>query len=61
MARIEVQYLRVLKPGEHAVLDPESDMMIVPDATKAYRSDHPLVRAYPWLFAADSDAVEETR
>jgi hypothetical protein len=37
------------------VAHPTTGMPFVPDRSKPYRSDDPLVKAYPDLFAADSD------
>lgn len=43
--------------GAVAVTDPESGMHVSPKEGDTYPADHPLVRAYPWLFA-DLDHVE---
>lgn len=49
---------RVAKPGETAVVHPESGLFVVPDPTKPYRGDDPLVREFPHLFISDEDNVE---
>jgi hypothetical protein len=58
MARIISKYFRVKEPRAHAVVDPETNAHTVPDPGKRYRSDHILVRTYPWLFESDADADE---
>lgn len=50
---------RIKDPGQHALRDPESNIYVVPDASRAYPADHPLVRAYPYLFESDEDRVED--
>lgn len=41
-----------------AVRDPESGALITPSPSQPYRDDHPLVLAYPWLFASDEERAE---
>lgn len=40
------------------VLHPQSGSHVAPDPADSYGADHPLVRAYPWLFTADEDATQ---
>lgn len=40
--------------GPCAVRHPEHGEFVVPNPAHQYRSDDPLVRAYPWLFVADN-------
>lgn len=50
---------RVAEPGAHVITDPDSGHLTVPDPRRAYAHDHPLVKAYPWLFISDEDRVED--
>lgn len=50
---------RITKPGQHAIRHPESEAYFVPDPSKAYQEDDPLVVQYPYLFECDEDRVEE--
>lgn len=52
--------------GAVAVLNPETGMHVSPRPGDEYPADHPLVRAYPWLFVDPSvpevrDEVTEVR
>lgn len=43
------------------VRDPESGIMVVPAVDEEYKSSHPLVKAYPWMFKEyDSTRAETT-
>ncbi len=46
--------------GAVAVRHPETGAHVVPIPGEEYPADHPLVRAYPWLFV-DPDAPEPAR
>lgn len=50
-----MEYVRVTEPA--ALRHPETGEFVVPDPRKAYRSDDPLVKAFPWAFASDADAA----
>lgn len=58
MARLRVKMYRIAKPGETAVLHPDSQTYVVPDHRIAYRGDDPLVINFPHLFISDEDTVE---
>jgi hypothetical protein len=51
---------RVAKPGETALLHPETGTYVVPDPRIPYRGDDPLVKAFPQFFISDEDMVETT-
>jgi len=42
-----------------AVRHPESGALITPLPADTYRSDDPLVKAYPWLFTSDAERAEQ--
>lgn len=52
-----MSYVRVTEP--HAVRHPDTGDYVVPNPTQPYRSDDPLVKAYPWLFEADANRSVE--
>lgn len=46
--------------GAVAVLDPATGMHVNPQPGEEFPADHPLVRAYPWLFVnPDESEVRE--
>ena len=51
-----------VRPGmAAAVLHPESGTHVVPDPTRAYAAEDPLVTEYPWMFATDEQIAVERR
>lgn len=65
---MSTSYVRVrphVEGGPCAVRHPEHGEYVVPDPARPYRTDDPLVEAYPWLFRTDAElageAVETTR
>ena len=44
-----------------AVQHPDGDAMVVPGHDEDYTEDHPLVRAYPWMFREEGTVPEERR
>lgn len=48
------KYLRVKQPA-CALRHPEHGGMVVPDPSIPWRSDDPLVKAYPWQFGSDDE------
>jgi len=38
-----------------AVRHPESGVLIVPDRSRPWPADDPLVRAYPWMFIPEGE------
>jgi hypothetical protein len=52
--------VRVREPGKHVLRHPESGVMVVPDRAATYRTDDPLVLAFPWAFGTDDEIANET-
>jgi hypothetical protein len=53
-----VKYVRVKQPA-CALRHPEHGGIIVPDPAIPWREDDPLVKAFPWQFAADDEIGAE--
>ena len=49
--------------GRVAILNPQTGLHEVPDPSRQYPADHPLVVAAPWAFGSEDDiaAAEEAR
>jgi len=54
----EITYVRV-RPPACAVRHPEHNELVVPNPAQPYRSDDPLVIAYPWQFASDEQIASD--
>lgn len=53
--------VRVREGVAVVVLDPETQVHVPLDPSRPYRSDDPLVVAYPWAFASDEGADTKAR
>lgn len=51
-------YVRV-RPPACALRHPEHGEMVVPNPAQAYRTDDPLVLAFPWQFGTDDEIEAE--
>lgn len=51
----------LIKEKIAAVQHPDGDAMVVPGYDDDYTEDHPLVRAYPWMFREEGTVPEEKR
>lgn len=54
-------YVRVRPERLGIVRHPQTGEQVTPDPRRPYRSDDPLVTAYPEMFAADTDLAAEHR
>jgi hypothetical protein len=55
VSRIKLYRVKVIS----AVILPGTSICTVPDPNIPYRGDDPLVKAYPWMFESDEDAIVE--
>lgn len=51
--------VRVRKPGQSALLNPDTGLHESPGVNDYFAADHPLVLAHPWAFGTDAEIAAQ--